>query len=59
MGKKKLQIIPKINQNELITEIRELIYESRHSISILVNAALTKLYWKIGEKISNEILNEN
>ncbi len=37
---------------ELISEIRELIVESRNSVAQVVNSALTLLYWKIGEKIN-------
>lgn len=41
---------------ELVTEIRDLIAESRNNVSLLVNSALTLLYWKIGKRINTEIL---
>lgn len=41
---------------ELSPEIRQLIGESRQWVATTVNAALSRLYWKIGERISREIL---
>lgn len=44
------------SSNTLIREIRQLIDETRVSVAIAVNASLTVLYWKIGQRIQAEIL---
>lgn len=43
----------------LFSEIRQLIEESRSRVSLAVNSELTVLYWKIGDRINREILNNN
>ncbi|MBF8276146.1 MAG: hypothetical protein HW390_1219 [Candidatus Brocadiaceae bacterium] len=63
MKKKKLQA-RKTNQsstvksapNALFQDIRKLIDETRSSVAVTVNAGLTMLYWKIGNRINLEIL---
>lgn len=42
----------------LFGEIRELIEESRRQVAVTVNATMTLLYWRIGERIHKEVLNE-
>jgi predicted nuclease of restriction endonuclease-like (RecB) superfamily len=44
-----------INQS-LFHEIRSLIEEARSNVVVAVNAELTTLYWNIGKRINNEIL---
>ncbi len=44
------------SSNALISEIRQLINETRVGVAIAVNASLTLLYWKIGQRIQTEIL---
>ena len=50
------------NKHELITtpdlfsEIRSLIEASRQKVAVAVNAEITMLYWHIGKRISQEIL---
>lgn len=44
------------SSNTLISEIRQLINETRVGVAIAVNASLTLLYWKIGQRIQAEIL---
>ncbi|HNW49792.1 MAG TPA: PDDEXK nuclease domain-containing protein [Prolixibacteraceae bacterium] len=45
------------NKSEaLFSEVTKLIEESRRSVAITVNSALTVLYWKVGRLINNEIL---
>ncbi|MSU49716.1 MAG: DUF1016 domain-containing protein [Opitutus sp.] len=42
----------------LLTEVRELILSTRQTVARGVNAALVVLYWKIGERIHRDILQE-
>uniref|UniRef100_A0A832H125 DUF1016 domain-containing protein n=1 Tax=Oscillatoriales cyanobacterium SpSt-402 TaxID=2282168 RepID=A0A832H125_9CYAN len=44
------------SSNTLISEIRQLIDETRVGVAIAVNASLTLLYWKIGQRLQTEIL---
>lgn len=41
---------------QLLGDIRQLIEETRASVAVAVNAGLTRLYWRIGERIRREIL---
>ncbi|MGH8351937.1 MAG: PDDEXK nuclease domain-containing protein [Pseudomonas sp.] len=41
---------------ELVSDIRRLIDESRAGLAATVNAALTLLYWRIGQRICSEVL---
>jgi predicted nuclease of restriction endonuclease-like (RecB) superfamily len=45
------------NDQELFFEIRHMIEEARTAVSQTVNAGLTMLYWNIGKRINEEILN--
>ncbi len=42
----------------LLTELRGMIAEAREQLVQVANAALTTLYWKIGHRISRDILRE-
>ena len=42
--------------NDLIEEIKGFINEAKVSVAITANSALTILYWNIGHRINNEIL---
>ncbi len=42
----------------LLTDVRELIVTARGQVAQVVNAGLTMLYWQIGQRIRQEILNE-
>ncbi len=42
---------------ELVNEIRELINNARNMATNVVNAALTHLYWSVGKRINDVILN--
>lgn len=49
--------IKKVNTElALFTDIARLIDESKSYVAYTVNAALTILYWKIGKRINNEVL---
>jgi len=41
---------------ELLADVRRMIEETRSAVAVTVNAGLTILYWRIGERISEEIL---
>jgi hypothetical protein len=40
----------------LLDDIRRMINETRSKVAVAVNVGLTLLYWRIGERISEEIL---
>src|SRR5438552_4044680 len=42
----------------LLTDVRELILSAREQVAQTVNAGLTMLYWHIGRRIRQEVLNE-
>jgi predicted nuclease of restriction endonuclease-like (RecB) superfamily len=42
----------------VLTEVRDLILEARQQTARMVNAGLTLLYWRVGDRIRREILNE-
>jgi predicted nuclease of restriction endonuclease-like (RecB) superfamily len=42
----------------LLVDIQQLIIKTRESVAVTVNTALTMLYWKIGKRIREEILEE-
>lgn len=44
------------NINNLFSEIRQLIEEARQTVAVAVNSATTILYWNIGRRVNNEIL---
>ncbi|HSN78512.1 MAG TPA: PDDEXK nuclease domain-containing protein [Anaerolineae bacterium] len=41
---------------ELLAEIRQMIEETREAVASTVNAGLTLLYWRIGKRINDEVL---
>ena len=42
----------------LLTELRGLIVDARQQVAQVANAALTMIYWQIGERIHHEVLGE-
>jgi predicted nuclease of restriction endonuclease-like (RecB) superfamily len=42
----------------LVGEIKTLIEQSRQQVAVTVNATMTMLYWQIGRRINQEVLNE-
>lgn len=49
---------PKINTGKILfADVTRLIEESRSFVANTTNATLTMLYWKIGARVNNEILN--
>jgi predicted nuclease of restriction endonuclease-like (RecB) superfamily len=47
---------PAKNTDTLLQDLRSLIEETRSTVATTVNAALTMLYWQIGNRINQEIL---
>jgi len=46
----------KHQHNSLFSEIKTMIEESRRHVAVTVNSTITMLYWKIGKKIKEEVL---
>ena len=44
------------NINNLFSEIKHLVEEARQNVAVAVNAATTILYWNIGQRVNNRIL---
>lgn len=44
------------DSNPLFRDIRQLIEESRQGVAVAVNAAISTLYWQVGRRINEEIL---
>jgi len=42
--------------NEIFCEIRSLIEQSRQQVAVVVNSEMTLLYWQIGKRIDEEVL---
>lgn len=47
---------PIVAKQALLSDVRGLIEQARSAVAATVNAGLTMLYWKIGERINAEIL---
>ena len=56
--KAKSSSIKPVKPGRLLEELRELILSTRSQIAQAVNAALTALYWQVGDRIRREILKE-
>ncbi|MEK8089437.1 DUF1016 N-terminal domain-containing protein [Thermithiobacillus plumbiphilus] len=44
------------DSTSLLGDIRQLIEASRAALATTVNSALTLLYWQVGQRIRNEVL---
>jgi predicted nuclease of restriction endonuclease-like (RecB) superfamily len=49
----------KTEPTQLLTEVKQLIEQSKNNVAISVNAEITWLYWSVGKRISTEILKNN
>lgn len=49
----------KLVNNNLTSEIKQLIEQSRRNVATLVNSEITLLHWSVGKRIKDEILNNN
>ncbi|MGE8452983.1 MAG: DUF1016 N-terminal domain-containing protein [Pseudomonadales bacterium] len=45
-----------VNADALAGDIRRLISEARAGLAVTVNATLTMLYWRVGQRIHSEVL---
>ncbi|QDK78031.1 DUF1016 domain-containing protein [Spirosoma sp. KCTC 42546] len=43
----------------VVADVQQLIEQSRNDVAIAVNASLTLLYWRIGKRINEELLNNS
>ena len=46
------------NSEALVTDLRELILSARQTVARGVNATLVLLYWKVGQRIRQDVLRE-
>ncbi|WP_412850812.1 DUF1016 N-terminal domain-containing protein [Chryseobacterium sp. PMSZPI] len=44
------------NHQQLITDLKELVDKTRSQVAIQVNSAMVVLYWKIGQRINEDVL---
>jgi hypothetical protein len=49
------QVVP-LSADQLYAELRTLIASSRQRLAGAVNAELTRLYWSVGQRLTNEVL---
>jgi len=42
---------------QLYSEVTQLIEQSKQNVAVAVNTEITLLYWKVGKRINNEVLN--
>ena len=54
--KDKQEIGPALNNSLLVSDVRQMIEETRSAVATAFNAGLTMLYWNIGKRIHEEIL---
>ena len=45
-----------ISENELINELSQLIEQSKQQVAVQANSAVTILFWQVGNRINQEIL---
>jgi len=53
---KKEAVQPMSKPIPLFKEIKELIEQSRQHVALTVNSAMTMLYWQIGKRLNEEVL---
>ena len=49
-------VVPPQSPESLVAELRQLIQEARRQAAASVNAALTLLYWRVGDRIRRELV---
>jgi len=54
--RKQLKTIGEPPVTALVSDIRRLIDEAKAGLAATVNSALTLLYWRVGQRISTEVL---
>jgi hypothetical protein len=53
-----MKLVEKKDFVSVFTDIKEIVEQSRIRIAININAEITSVYWKIGERIRTELLKE-
>ena len=46
-----------IQHFQVATDIKKLIEQSKQNVALAVNAEITLLYWNVGKRINDEVLN--
>ncbi|GEM_PF-4478663 len=46
-----------ITNHNLLEQIKNLIEQTKNNVAVAVNSSMTMMYWKIGNKINQNILN--
>lgn len=49
-------LVTSLDTNGLISDLQQMIDDARATVSVSVNAGLTFLYWRIGQRLNREIL---
>ena len=44
------------NHQQLMTDLKELVAKTRSQVAVQVNSAMVVLYWKVGQRINEDIL---
>ncbi|TRZ52628.1 DUF1016 family protein [bacterium] len=52
----KIEPVPPVASPPLLEDLRRMIEETRQGVAATVNAALSLLYWRVGKRIKEEIL---
>lgn len=47
------------NTESLVADLRRMIDETRSAVAVAVNVSLTFLYWRVGQRIRQEVLKED
>lgn len=56
VSKRRLREVRSSNPVDLLGDLRRMIEETRSAVAVTVNAGLTMLYWRVGQRIQQEIL---
>ena len=59
VGKKPVQVRTRIKRSNLLGDVRGMILAGRQFVASTVNSAMVQLYWRIGERIHKDILEED
>ena len=50
--------MPIQKNDRLVLDLKNLILETKNQVAVQVNAAMTMMYWQIGNKINTEVLQD-
>jgi hypothetical protein len=46
-----------LDKNNLFNEIKNIVEQSKRDVAVAVNTTMSMMYWKIGKRINNDVLN--